>query len=414
MMEPTDLFTVALGLQSPWKVEDIRFEPEAGDIHFDVACAANQLGCPVRGEADQPVHDRKKRSWQHLHFFQYKALIHTRSPRITCGGGGETTQVKVPWANERSGFTLQFEALAITLAKHMPIRHVAELLGVADCRLWNLLYRIVSEARKQEGYQGVRYIGIDEKSDGRLGYITLFHDLDQRRVLFVTEGRDQTVFTPFVEDFQANGGEPDKIRAVSMDISKAFQAGSRKQLPKASFCFDAFHLIKLGNEAMEAVRREEGKQESDLKGMRWGILKDSRQWTRKQINEMHWLQRSGLKRASAWRMKERPREILHQARSGVEPSELLRRWVSWARRSQLVHFKRLGTTIRDHMEGIINSYKYQLSNGTAVSINSKIKAAIARTRGFRTHRNLYSIIYLVAGKLTHIPASPYQQTTGAD
>ena len=46
-MKPTDLFTVALGLQAPWTVEDIRFEPERGVIHFDLACEAKRLPCPV-------------------------------------------------------------------------------------------------------------------------------------------------------------------------------------------------------------------------------------------------------------------------------------------------------------------------------------------------------------------------------
>jgi len=49
-----------------------------------------------------------------------------------------------------------------------------------------------------------------------------------------------------------------------------------------------------------------------------------------------------------------------------------------------------------------------MSNGTAESINSKIQAAIARARGFRTYDNLFTVIYLLTGKLTHLPRSPYQ------
>lgn len=45
-MGATRLFTAALGLQVPWEVVDVRFEPEAGEIHFDVACAASRLPCP--------------------------------------------------------------------------------------------------------------------------------------------------------------------------------------------------------------------------------------------------------------------------------------------------------------------------------------------------------------------------------
>jgi len=46
---------------------------------------------------------------------------------------------------------------------------------------------------------------------------------------------------------------------------------------------------------------------------------------------MYWLQRSGLKTARAWRMKERLREVLREARAGIDPIQPLKQWVSWAR-----------------------------------------------------------------------------------
>lgn len=32
----TELFTAALGLAEPWRVDAVRFAPEASEIHFDV------------------------------------------------------------------------------------------------------------------------------------------------------------------------------------------------------------------------------------------------------------------------------------------------------------------------------------------------------------------------------------------
>lgn len=93
MQDPTDLFTAALGLQHPWRVEDVRFEPAQGEIHFDVVCSEKRLTCPVCGQTEQSIHDRKARTWQHLHFFQYRAYIHAQLPRVACG---KTTQVEVP------------------------------------------------------------------------------------------------------------------------------------------------------------------------------------------------------------------------------------------------------------------------------------------------------------------------------
>jgi len=64
----------------------------------------------------------------------------------------------------------------------------------------------------------------------------------------------------------------------------------------------------------------------------------------------------------------------------------------------------IGRDRANHLHGIVNSVRLGLSNGTAESINSKVQAAIARARGFRTHRHLMTIIYLTCSKLSHLPA----------
>ena len=84
------------------------------------------------------------------------------------GEGGSVHQVSVPWSRERSGFTLLFEALVITLARmtRMPIRKIAELLGVTDGRLWRSLRVLVDRAYQDVDMSQVDAIGIDEKHVG--------------------------------------------------------------------------------------------------------------------------------------------------------------------------------------------------------------------------------------------------------
>lgn len=407
-MESTALFTVALGLQAPWEVEDIRFEPEPGEIHFDLVCRTKRLACPCCGLEAQPIHDRLKRTWQHLHFFQYKAFLHADLPRVKCGGCGKTTQVEAPWARPGSGFTLLMDALVLTLAKKLPVAAIAALFGVSAGRIWQTLDVHVEAARAKESHAEVTRIGVDEKHVGRrLGFITLFHDAAQRRVLFGTAGRNAQTFEAFKADLLAHGGQAEAIEAVSMDLSKAYQAGAAQAFPEAQQCFDAFHVAKLVHEALDAVRRAEVKESPDLKGTRWGALKSPEDWTRKQIDDMHWLQRSGLKTARAWRMKERFKDIHRRASQGEAAEPLYRRWIAWARRSRLAPFKKLGKTLKAHLPGILASYEHKLTNAAAESINSQVQAAIVRARGFRNPRHLLNIIYLTTGKLNHLPAHPF-------
>src|SRR6056297_2961828 len=79
------LFTSALGLSAPWEVADVRFDPAAGRIDFDVHfVSGSRFACPSCGAEAQAVHDTRERSWLHLHFFQYEAYIHAHLPRVRC------------------------------------------------------------------------------------------------------------------------------------------------------------------------------------------------------------------------------------------------------------------------------------------------------------------------------------------
>jgi transposase len=413
-MEPKHLFTTALGLTAPWEVTDVRFDPQAGRIDLEVAFAkGSRFACPACGAEGQPVHDTRSRSWQHLSFFQYRAYLHALLPRVRCESCGKTTQVQPPWARAQSGFTALMEALVVTLCQAMPVATVARHLGVGDERLWGVLEHYVDAARTQEDHSQVSAVGLDETAARRgQHYISLFHDLQGKRLLFACEGRDQSTVAAFAADLKAHGGDPQAIEQVCIDMSGAYLAGVAKHLPKATVSFDAFHVIKLANEAVDKVRREEVKTEPALRGTRWTWLKDAHDWTREQLNDFHWLSRARLKTARAWRLKEALRDIYATATTREQAEAALTRWYSWARRSRLPPMKRLATTLKEHWDGVLAAFDSGLTNGRAEGINSLVQAAKARARGYRTTRSLITIAYLIAGNLAHLPASPFNTSSG--
>ena len=220
------LFTTALGLQPPWEVEQVALDTAGRRIDFEVRCTAKRLACPHCGLHNQGIHDRLRRSWRHLDFFQYEAWLHADVPRVACSGCGKTAQVNVPWAREGSGFTALFEALALSLCAQMPVRQAAALLRCQDKQLWLRIEHYVGQARKTDDMSGVRHIGIDETSLRKgHNYITVVHDLDAKRLLFATEGRDHETVHAFAQDLQAHQGDPAKIEHVCQDMSGAYLKG---------------------------------------------------------------------------------------------------------------------------------------------------------------------------------------------
>jgi transposase len=290
----------------------------------------------------------------------------------------------------------------------MPVAQVARLVGVSDDRIWRVLRHHVKCAREQESHAEVRRIGVDETSSRRgQRYVSLFHDADQRRLLFATPGRSASTFHEFAEDLSAHGGDAGQITDISMDMSQAYQSGAAAACPQAAISFDPFHVVALASKALDQVRRAEAKSEPDLKGTRWALLKSTGQRNRDQIDVLHWLQRTPLKTARAWRLKEALRDIYSDRPDPKTAEQRFRRWISWARRSRIPQFKTLGATLRDRLPGILNHFTSGLSNGFAESMNSLIQAAKARAKGYATTDNLIAIAYLLCAKLKHLPPNPW-------
>ena len=182
-------------------------------------------------------------------------------------------------------------------------------------------------------------------------------------------------------------------------------------MPQAAICFDRFHVVALASEALDEVRRTEARSDRPalLKGSRWALLKDASGWTRKQIQTMHWLQRSHLKTARAWRLKEALRKIYQTARTSEEAEPLLARWCSWATRCRLEPMKKLAQTIKNHLAVILNGFSAGCHNGKVEAMNRALQEARARARGYRDTTNFINMAYLIAGKMSHLPKSPFMR-----
>jgi transposase len=422
------LFTSALGLQAPWVVRDVRLDTAKHRIDFDVQCKQSLLACPSCGATSQKVHDRLPRSWRHLDFFQYEAWLHAEVPRVGCAVCGKTTQIGVPWAREGSGFTLLFEALALTMCLDLPVRQTARALRVRDKQLWRRIEHYVTEARRKQDMSKVCIVGIDETSLRRgHDYVTVVHDLDAKRLLFCAAGREHTTIQEFAQDLQAHGGEPTAIAHACMDMSAAYLKGVTAYLPNALISYDRFHVVKLAGEAMDEVRTNEWKTEQvrvqealgeltpkQRRSILWGMRKNPSGWSNTQTQAMHWLQRVNLKTARAWRLKMALREVFANARTHhltERAAAELKAWLSWARRSRLEPFKRLAATLKAHFDSVVRGMLDHRSNAFVEAMNGLMQQAKRAARGFRTVANFIAIAYLRLGKLTHLPASPFVPAT---
>lgn len=209
-------------------------------------------------------------------------------------------------------------------------------------------------------------------------------------------------------------------------MSAAYAKGAGMALPNAAISYDRFHVIAMAIQAMDEVRRKElriepravaealaGADPKTRRNLLWGIRKNPSGWNAAQTGAMHWLQRSALKSARAWRLRLALRGVYARARQHNDAAQAahdLRAWTSWARRCRLEPFKKLAATIKARFDAVVRGMTDHRSNAFVEAMNGQLQQAKRAARGYRTARNFIAIAYLRLSRLQNLPAHPFART----
>ena len=255
----------------------------------------------------------------------------------------------------------------------------------------------------------VTTVAIDETSYRRgHEYLTLVADMQARRVVFVTPGRDAKTIEGFAAHLSQHHGTPGQVTSVSIDMSPAFIKGVGEHLPNARLTFDKFHVVAHASKALDMVRRQQQKADPELKGMRWTLLKDANKLNLAQLTDLEALVRQYATRrtARAWLYREQLREILERKQIHVV-SGMLRQWCTNVMRSKVEPMKDVARMIRRHFDGIVAWTQTRQTNGFIEAINGLFQAARRKARGYTRFTTMRTVLFLIAGKLDFSSFNPH-------
>ena len=320
---------------------------------------------------------------------------------------GKVVTVDVPWSGKMNGFTLLFESLLLQLCKHMPESQVEKITKVSDDKLWNLLDLYIETARAQVDCSDLSVVGMDETCVKRAhDYITLFVDLEKNQTLPIAQGKDNQTVKEFAQFLVEHAGQPEQISDVSCDMSPAFIKGVRENLPQAQITFDKFHLLKIINEGVDKVRREEAKTNPLLKNTRYIFLKNEQNLTAKQREKKQELlmEDLNLKAMQALNMRETFQQI-YQAKTEEDFTQLLQQWLDWVGSCGLSAMEKVAQCVKNHWDGIVAWKKSQINNGILEGLNCIIQAAKRKARAYQA-KHFATMTYLLTGKLNFSIINP--------
>ena len=373
------------------------------DIEVSLRPKARLLVCPC-GKRSRAVYDRRRRRWRHLDLARARLWLVYEIRRIDCPSCGVVTE-ELPWARPGARHTRDFEDMVLWLAQRTDRTSVATLMRCAWETITAIINRGVAELLDQRRLQTLYRIGVDEICYRHPHkYLTIIGDHDTGTVIGIQPGRSEDSLATFYE--QQPDSALETVEAVSMDVSKAFQTATRTHLPNATICFDPFHIMQWVNRALDRVFAEaaSGPDKVAMTSAQWRKTRWALRTGENKLNDdrrqlVNQIARANRRVGRAWTLKEQLRDLYRLKHEPGAARQLLKAWITAAKRSRIPSYTELGKRLQEHFEPIIAAIELGISNALIEGINAKIRLINARGYGHHSAQTLTSMIYLCLGGL---------------
>jgi len=218
-------------------------------------------------------------------------------------------------------------------------------------------------------------------------YVTVVLDLDSGAVIFVGDGKGAEALEPFWKQLSHSRA---RVEAVAIDMSPAYISAVMHHLPGAAIVFDHFHVVKLFNDKLSALRRDLYREATNqlqkdvLKGTSWLLLKrpdhlDEKKGEKERLEQALRLNQSLY---TAYYLKEELREAWTQP--GKHQAEhVLDDWIRKASSSGISMLTTMAKMLSAYKTGILAYYDFPISTGPLEGTNNKIKTMKRQAYGFR-------------------------------
>jgi transposase len=406
-VEIEEHYNLLLNLETPWAVDKIDVNQDAQRVDIFIEYQDDRGLCPECQQRCPKHDDRLKRTWRHLNIMQYMVYVHSQIPRIRCPQHGAKS-IAIPWADKKNRFTLLFESFAIqVLQAARSVEEARKLLKLNWHQVDAIKRRAVDRGLSRRSQDLMDYIGLDEKQF-RSGhnYITNLVDLKAGRVLDVIENRTEEATEKLLHQ-TLTVPQMAGVKAVALDMWKAYANAVEKTFPEAKIVHDRFHISQHLNKAVDQVRRSENKTllgdgVKTLKGTKFLWLKNRESLSDNNKDIFSVLVKEKLKTSKAWALKELFREFWN-SETKESARAFHKRWHARAIRSKIGPIMDKAKMIKLHIENVLNYFDFKISNAAAEGLNSKIQTVKSNARGFRSFENFRNSILFYCGKLDMLP-----------
>jgi len=276
---------------------------------------------------------------------------------------------------------------------------VGRRLEINPKTVFRIAQKRVSYALATQQLEVVKELSVDETSSKKgHKYLTIMADRDRKKVVGIGIGKDKNAFADSLIDLEIRGGDREKVKTITMDMSRSYISSAKKTMPKAAIVFDRFHITKKLNEAIDEIRRIDQKEYDELKNSRYLWLKNQDKLREEQLVRLNVLRDTYQNIGYAYQLKEQFREVMKDAEYNSKLTPL-KKWMRLAKDSGLEPLQKFEKMLHKHWYGIKTYFTKRKTNAYAERVNLKIQEIKRIAKGYRNINNFIIMIYFHLGGL---------------
>lgn len=379
-------------------------------LHIALRPVERRLTCPRCGRVTTAIHSHWIVKLCERPMLSYPVVLHLPHYRIRCGCQSKPVSIETAIKDEDFLVTRRLADEVVRMAKETPVKFAANVLGIHWNTARDIDRRYLKNRIDSIDPVAPNSIGVDEVAclKGHK-FLTIVSDQSSRRVVFVTQGRKCENLKEFFEK-RCDPAAAKRLEAASIDMWDPYEKAIHQCAPQAMIVYDKFHISRMVNDCVDGVRKHEQSRLTAegrklLKHKRFLLLKGQERLSPEQQQSLKELLEQNEPLHKAHLLKEQFREMY-----SIEPDQddtpatyvqkifqYLVGWLERASQSNLAAFTPFIKRVKKRWPGILNYFRYPISNGLSEGLNNKISSLQKRAYGFRNLEYFTLKIYQQGG-----------------
>jgi len=308
-------------------------------------------------------------------------LLRVDRARFRCKSCGKTFFSNLPDIDPKRKASTRFIKYVEQESMKKTFAMISREAGIDEKTIKNIFEDYVHRLGKEIKFETPEFLGIDElKIIGE--YRCMITNVNELAVYDLLPNRRKTDLMAYFKAMP----DKHKVKVVTMDMWRTYKDVVNAQLPGRDIVVDRWHVIRMANEALEAVRKQIRKglntrQRLKLKDDRFILLEREHNLSLDQREKMQSWFDLHPELAMAYEAKENFHNI-YCCRNKAEAQEFARVWMRSLPPAIEPAFEASRTALLNWWGEVFNFYDHQVTNAYTESVNRLVKDINRMGRGY--------------------------------